>query len=106
LIVGDVVFRVGNLFWPPIVFVAGGLHMSIIKGANLIVRFLLELCALAAVVWTTFVSPGASVPCPLRLVLQVVIFGLAAAGLAATGYRTLAWAFIGPTAVINDVLAR
>jgi hypothetical protein len=92
---------VGNLFWPPIVFVAGGLHMSIIKGANLIVRFLLELCALAAVVWTTFVSPGASVPCPLRLVLQVVIFGLAA-----TGYRTLAWAFIGPTAVINDVLAR
>jgi hypothetical protein len=106
--------------------------MSIIKGANLAVRFLLELCALAAlaywgfktgtgpiskmvlgigapllaaVVWATFVAPGASiqVPGPLRLVLQVVIFGLAIAGLAATGHRTLAWS-LGITVVINGAL--
>jgi hypothetical protein len=106
--------------------------MPIIKGANLAVRFLLELCALAAlaywgfktgtgpiskiglgigapllaaVVWATFVAPGASiqVPWPLRLVLQVVIFGLAVAGLAATGHRTLAWG-LGITVVINGAL--
>ena len=60
---------------------------------------------LAAVVWATFVAPGASiqVPWPLRLVLQVVIFGLAVAGLAATGHRTLAWG-LGITVVINVAL--
>ena len=106
--------------------------MPIIKGANLALRFLLELCALAAlaywgfktgrgpiakiglgigtpllaaVVWGTFVAPQApvAVPWPLRLVLQVAIFGLAAAGLAATGHRTLAWAF-GLAVVINAAL--
>jgi hypothetical protein len=77
--------------------------MSIIEGANLTALFLQELCALAAVVWTTFVSPGAPVPWPMRLVLQVVIFGLSVAGLAATGHRTLAWAF-GLTVVIKGVL--
>ena len=103
-----------------------------IKGANLALRFLLELCALvalgywgvksgrtaiakvalgvgvplvAAVVWATFVSPQATVDLPriLVVVLQVLVFGLAAAGLAATGYRTLAWIFV-VIAVVNAAL--
>jgi hypothetical protein len=106
--------------------------MEIIKGANLFLRFLLELCALGAVgywgfktggamvakiglgigaplvvavVWAVFVSPRAPVrlPLPLSLLLQAVIFGLAAAALAATGHRTLALAFVA-VVVINAVL--
>ena len=78
--------------------------MELIKGANLALRFLLELCALgalgywgfktgsatlakiglgisvplvAAIVWAMFVSPKASVQLPgiLVLLLQVLIFG-------------------------------
>ena len=78
--------------------------MEFIKGANLALRFLLELCALgalgywgfktgsatlakiglgigtplvAAVVWAIFVSPQASVQLPriLVLLLQVLVFG-------------------------------
>ena len=93
--------------------------MEILKSANLLLRFLLELCALAAlgywgfrtgqsmpvklllgigaplvaaVVWGMFVAPKASVPVPvwLWLALQAIIFGLAAAGLAAAGQRALA----------------
>jgi len=96
--------------------------MELIMGANLLLRFLLELCALgalgywgfktgnatitkialgvgaplvAAVVWAVFVSPRAPVELPglLVLVLQVLVFGSAAAGLAATGHRTFATAF-------------
>jgi hypothetical protein len=103
--------------------------MEIIKGANLLLRFLLELCALGAVgywgfktgggmaakvglgigaplviavVWAVFVSPRAPVRLhlPLSLLLQVLIFGLAAAALATTGHRTLAWAFVA-LVVIN-----
>jgi uncharacterized protein DUF2568 len=106
--------------------------MEIIKGANLLLRFLLELCALGAVgywgiktgggmaakiglgigapllvasVWAIFVSPRAQVHLSftLSLVLQVLIFGLAAAAVAATGHRTLAWAFVA-VVVINAVL--
>jgi hypothetical protein len=106
--------------------------MSIIKSANLALRFLLELCALAAlgywgfkigkepiakiglgigapllaaVVWGTFVSPGAPVPLPvsLHLVLEVAIFGLAALALYAAGRPALAWA-LGLTFVINRTL--
>jgi hypothetical protein len=106
--------------------------LELIKGLNLALRFLLELCALgalgywgfktgsgtlakiglgicaplvAAVVWGTFVSPQAPValPGPLVLVLQVLIFGLAAAALASTGHRTLAWVFV-VIVVINAVL--
>src|SRR5829696_3233345 len=98
--------------------------MELIKGANLALRFLLELCALgalgywgfqagnttiakialgvgvplvAAVVWGTFVSPQAPVD------LQALVFGSAAAGLAATGHRTLALVFV-VVVVINAVL--
>jgi hypothetical protein len=96
--------------------------MEVIKGANLLLRFLLELCALGAlgywdfktgsgtpakvglgvgaplvagVVWAMFVSPQASVQLPafLVLLLQVLVFGSATAGLVATGHRTVAVAF-------------
>jgi hypothetical protein len=57
-------------------------------------RWLLGLGAplLVAVVWGLFVAPKASlhVDDPLRLLLEVVIFGSAVAALQATGHRTLA----------------
>jgi hypothetical protein len=106
--------------------------MELIKGANLALRFILELCALGAlgywgfkagnttiakialgvgvplvvaVVWGTFVSPRAPVELPgaLVVVLQALVFGSAAAGLAATGHRTLALVFV-VVVVINAVL--
>ncbi len=106
--------------------------MVIIKTANPALRFLLELCALAAlaywgwrsgagwlmkstlvvgaplvaaVVWAIFISPNASVPVPLVvwLLLQAVIFGLAMAALTVTGYRTLAFA-LGMAVVLNGGL--
>ncbi len=96
--------------------------LELIKSVDLALRFLLELCALgalgywgfktgsttlakiglglgvplvAAVVWGVFVSPNAPVQLPglLALILQVLVFGSAAAGLAATGHRTLAGIF-------------
>jgi len=59
----------------------------------------------AAVVWGTFVSPQAPVDLPgaLVVVLQALVFGSAAAGLAATGHRTLALVFV-VVVVINAVL--
>jgi hypothetical protein len=106
--------------------------LELIKGANLALRFLLELCALgalgywgfktgnvtitkivlgvgaplvAAVVWGIFVSPQAPVQLPgvLVLILQVLVFGSAAAGLVATGHRTLALVFV-VIVVINAIL--
>jgi hypothetical protein len=106
--------------------------LELIKGVNLALRFLLELCALvalgywgfktgsaaiakvalgiglplvAAVVWGVFVAPRAPVALPgfVVLPLQVVVFGSAAAGLVATGHRTLALAF-GVLVVINAIL--
>ncbi len=106
--------------------------LEVIKGAKLALRFLLELCALialgywgfttgsgaiakvalgigaplvAAVVWGVFVAPRAPVALPgvVVLLLQVVVFGSAAAGLVATGHRTLALAF-AVVVVINAVL--
>ena len=103
-----------------------------IEGSNLILCFLLELFALgalgyrgfksgggavakvglgigaplvAAVVWGVFLLPRAAVPLPgfLVLMLQAVVFGAAAAGLLATGHRTLALVF-GAIVVINAVL--
>ena len=106
--------------------------VEVIKGANLLLRFLLELCALgalgywgfktgnatitkialgvgaplvAAFVWGVFVSPRAPVELPglVVLLLQVLVFGSAAAALVATGHRTLAVVF-GVIVVINAVL--
>lgn len=90
-----------------------------IRVVNLGLRFGLELCALAALgvwgwgaasalpvrlllalgapvvaaaVWGAFVAPRASIPVPLPvwLLLQLIIFGLASAGLLAAGYPRLA----------------
>jgi quinol-cytochrome oxidoreductase complex cytochrome b subunit len=106
--------------------------VMVIKSANLALRFLLELCALAALgywgfqtgrglfmkiglgigapllaalVWGTFVAPHAAVPvsAPLRLVLELVVFGSAAAALYAAGRPALAGSF-ALTVVINRVL--
>ncbi|WP_237690699.1 YrdB family protein [Paenibacillus caui] len=88
--------------------------MEIIKYANLAVRFILELCLLAslgywgfhsgkngivqallgigtpllaAVIWGTFLSPKAAVSIApsLQLIMEIVLFGLAAAALYAAG---------------------
>jgi hypothetical protein len=106
--------------------------LDLIKGANLALRFLLELFALvalgywgfrtgggligriglgigtplvAAVVWGVFVSPRAPAQLPglVVLLLQVLIFGAAAAGLASTGHRQLALVFV-VLVVVNAVL--
>ena len=106
--------------------------LEMIKGVNLALRFLLEVCALiglgywgfatgsgaiakvalgigvpvvVAIVWGVFVAPRAPVDLPgvLVLILQVLVFGSAAAGIAATGHRTLAPAF-AVVVVINAVL--
>jgi hypothetical protein len=106
--------------------------MAFIKGSNLLLRFILELCALGAVgywgfktgggfaaklglgigaplvvavVWAVFVSPQAPVrlALPLSLLLQAAVFGIAAAALVATVHRTLAWVFVA-LVVVNAVL--
>src|SRR5690348_517258 len=106
--------------------------MTIAQSANLLVRFLLELCMLgslgywgfqtsngllvkivlglgapllAAIVWGTFISPKAAIPlsAPLWILIQVAVFGAAMAALAATGRPTLAWT-LGVAATLNGVL--
>jgi hypothetical protein len=106
--------------------------MEIVKAANLAVRFLLELCALAAlgywgfksgnglllklglglgapllaaVAWGLFVAPKAAVqlPGPARLLVELVIFGLALAALYAAGQPGLTWIF-GIVYLINKLL--
>jgi hypothetical protein len=94
--------------------------MDVVKGANLALRFGLELAALAAlaywgfrtggnalvkallglgaplaaaVLWGLFVSPNARLQAPLLLVLAVefIVFASAVAALAAAGRPTWAW---------------
>jgi len=106
--------------------------MSIILSANLLLRFLLELCAIAALgywgfhtgegtfvkiglgicapliaalIWGMFVSPRAAVPVHgiWHLLLEFVVFGTAAAALYAAGHPSLSVAFL-LAAVINRVL--
>ena len=106
--------------------------LELIKGANLALRFLLELFALgalsywgfktgggtiakislgvgaplvAAVMWGVFVSPRAPVQLPvlLSLILQALVFGSAASGLVVTGHRTVAVMFL-MIVVINALL--
>lgn len=100
-----------------------------ILNINLAIRFLLELCALAAlgywgfhldkeliarvgaglgapllaaVVWGTFVSPKASVPLPglWPLLPEALVFGGAALALYASGRSALCWIFLA-VAVLN-----
>jgi len=106
--------------------------MVIIQYANLALRFILELAALAAfgywgfamgggailkwglgigapllgaVFWGTFEAPRAAVKlaAPLHLVLELVFFGLAVASLYKSGQPGLARAF-GLIFVINEIL--
>ena len=116
-----------------LVFVRKGIPpLSIILHANLLVRFLLELCALAslgywgfqtgtgplakfglgigapliaALIWGTFVSPRAAIPVHgiWHLLLEIAVFGAAAAALYAAGHPSLSMAFI-LIAVTNRVL--
>jgi hypothetical protein len=103
-----------------------------IHSANLGLRFILELAALAAlgywgyrtggttvakiglaagavlataVVWATFVAPNASVsvPGPVHILLQVLVFGAAAAALFTLHRPTLASAF-SATVLVNAAL--
>lgn len=106
--------------------------MEAIKGMNLAVRFLLELCVLAtvgywgfktgsgwflkillgigaplliAIIWGTFGAPKAAYHLqgfPL-LVLEVVVFGLGVAALFATKNYSLAWVFAG-IVIVNRFL--
>jgi hypothetical protein len=94
-----------------------------VRAANLALRFLLELSLLAALaysglqvnvalavvaplaaaaVWGLFISPRARYPLPRAwwVALQVVLFGVAVAGLAATGQRLLG-ALFGAIACLN-----
>ena len=96
------------------------------KEANLVVRFLLELCLLAAlayaglqvnivlavlaplvaaVVWGLFVSPKARFPLsrPLWVGVQVVLFGAAVVGLVASGHGVLGSIF-GVAVAVNLAL--
>lgn len=104
----------------------------IVKSANLALRFLLELCTLAAlgywgfhvrgglllrsmvgigapllaaVLWGTFCSPKAAIPLPLpaRLLPEALIFGSAALALYLSGQPGLAGAF-GLTVLLNRTL--
>jgi hypothetical protein len=106
--------------------------MEIVKGANLGLRFVLELCVLAAlaywgyhagngrltrvalavgapllaaVVWGVFGAPKASrqLHDPALLLLEIVVFGAGALALAAADQRTLAIAF-ALAAMLNGVL--
>jgi hypothetical protein len=102
--------------------------MGMIKTTNLALRFILELCALgalaywgfhngqglalkillgvgapllAAVVWGVFVSPRAArpVPGPVRLLLELLVFGGAALALAAAGQGALGLALFAIYAI-------
>src|SRR5690349_8077903 len=106
--------------------------MEAIQSVNLALRFLLELCALvalgywgfhtgdsmagkvalgigspllAAVVWGLFVAPKATVtvPGPIHVLLQIMVFGSATAALAVSGHRVLALAFM-LNVIVNAVL--
>ena len=78
-----------------------GLLMKIVLGIG--------IPLLGALAWGTFRVPNdpgrapVPVPGPFRLVLEVVIFGLATASLAAAGHPSLALVF-GLAVVINNAL--
>ncbi len=105
---------------------------TLAKSVNLLVRFLLELCAfgalgywgfvvgpnlfvkillgigapmLAIVVWGLFVSPKAAVALdmPLRLVPEMLVFGSAAVALFITGYPVVVVVLL-PLAAMNRIL--
>ncbi|MFN8515540.1 MAG: YrdB family protein [Chloroflexia bacterium] len=108
--------------------------MAVLKGANLALRFLLELCLLAAVgywgfhvgggtlvkvvlgisapvlvavVWGTFMAPKARVRLPRSAALgaEIAIFGLGVLALVAAGQPSLAWMFAAVAALSRLLIA-
>lgn len=106
--------------------------MDVLKGINLAVRFLLELCMLAAVgywgfetqsgwamklilgiglplliavIWGLFVAPRAIYPLSgiPNLVLALILLGSGAVALFASGNSTLGWVY-AITLIVNQVL--
>ena len=106
--------------------------MDLLKGLNLAIRFLLELCVLIAVgywgfktgsgwflkillgigaplliaiIWGLFAAPKAAYRLDgfMLLLLELVVFGSGVAALVATGNEAIAWGF-AVIAVINRVL--
>jgi hypothetical protein len=106
--------------------------MIVLRGANLTLSFLLELGMLAAfgywgyqagssfwvsvllgvllpvvaaVIWAVFMAPKARYPLtrPWHVLLALVLFGLATAGLFAAGQTALAITF-GALVILNQVL--
>lgn len=106
--------------------------MELVKSINLLVRFLIELCALgalgywgfhsengifikivygigapllAAVIWGMFVAPRASVeaPCWLRLLLEIIVLGFAALALYFAKLPTLCFIYTA-VVIINRIL--
>jgi Protein of unknown function (DUF2568) len=106
--------------------------MDILKGINLGVRFLLELCMLAAVaywgfktnsgwamkiifgiglpiliavLWGLFIAPRATYPLSgvPRLALELLLLGSGAIALFASGRASLGWLYLA-VLVINEVL--
>lgn len=106
--------------------------MEILKGANLAIRFVLELCVLALVgywgyrlgssqitriglavlttvaisaIWALFGAPKATFPLsgPAHLLVEVVVFGSGVAALLATGHPRAA-AVLAAAVIINRVL--
>jgi hypothetical protein len=106
--------------------------MDVFKGLNLAVRFLLELCMLAAVaywgfktqstwlmkillgiglpvliavLWGMFIAPKATRPLSgaPRLTLELLLFASGAVALFASGKPMLGWAYT-LTLIVNEVL--
>jgi hypothetical protein len=106
--------------------------MDILKGSNLLLRFLLELCLLAAVgywgfktqsgwamkilfgiglpvliavIWGLFVAPKATYPLSgiPHLVLALILLGSGAVALFASGNPTLGWVY-SIILIVNQVL--
>jgi hypothetical protein len=106
--------------------------MTVLKALNLVVRFLLELCMLAAVgywgfktgagwgmkivlgiglpvliavIWGLFVAPKAVYPLSRasRVALELVLFGLGAVALFASGRADLGWIYT-VVLVVSEIL--
>ena len=82
-------------------------YWGFLSGTGLPMRLLLGICAplAAAVVWGTFIAPKASFPVavPVRVLLELCVFGSAAAALFAAGRSTLAAVFLA-IVLIDTVL--
>jgi len=77
--------------------------MSPLLAANLGLRFLLELAALASLgIWG---AQAVEIPEPARIAVELIVFAAAALGLAAAGYGILAVVF-AVVAVANSALVR